>query len=96
MKLYKLLQGIILELDNQYLRLSEDWNILTNRDNLFHYLMTIVKTAGKLTKEEASQLLKLELRAPVGQQIQAVPIFMIKYMKLKDLNYFSKQCHTVL
>jgi 2-dehydro-3-deoxy-D-arabinonate dehydratase len=68
MKLYKLLQGIILELDNQYLRLSQDWNILTNRDNLFHYLMTIVKTAGKLTKEEASQLLKLELQAPVGQQ----------------------------
>jgi 2-dehydro-3-deoxy-D-arabinonate dehydratase len=68
MKLYKLLKGIILELDNQHFRLSHDWNDLTNRDSLFRYLKTLVKTADKLTEEEASQLLKHELQAPVGQQ----------------------------
>ena len=68
MKLYKLLQGMIIEEDNQYFRLNHEWDNLTNRDNLFGYLRDITGKAGKMTEEDASQLIKIELQPPVGQQ----------------------------
>ncbi|HEV3251078.1 MAG TPA: fumarylacetoacetate hydrolase family protein [Puia sp.] len=68
MKLYKLRQGMIIEEDNQYFRLNHDWDNLTNRDNLFGYLRDLTGKAGKMTEEDASQLIKIELQPPVGQQ----------------------------
>jgi 2-dehydro-3-deoxy-D-arabinonate dehydratase len=68
MKLYKLRQGMIIEEDNQYFRLNHEWDNLTNRDNLFGYLRDVTGKAGKMTEEDASQLIRIELQPPVGQQ----------------------------
>jgi 2-dehydro-3-deoxy-D-arabinonate dehydratase len=62
MKLFKTSAGIILQRNEEYFVLNEDFDALINRDNLFEYLSSV--TSGKTTINWN----EIKMLAPIGKQ----------------------------
>ncbi|MCR9081868.1 MAG: fumarylacetoacetate hydrolase family protein [Cyclobacteriaceae bacterium] len=69
MKLYKLQQGTLLEIDKQFfLGPQLDWDALLAQDNLKDYLSESRKSWENLNPSDAEELIKDQLDAPIGNQ----------------------------
>lgn len=69
MKLYKLQQGTLLEIDKQFfLGPQLDWDALLAQDNLKDYLSESRKSWENLNASDAEELIKDQLEAPIGNQ----------------------------
>lgn len=69
MKLYKLQQGTLLEIDKQFfLGPQLDWDALLAQDNLKDYLSESRKSWENLNASDAEELIKDQLEAPMGNQ----------------------------
>ena len=69
MKLYKLQQGTLLEIDKQFfLGPQLDWDALLAQDNLKDYLSESRKSWENLNPSDADVLIKDQLEAPMGNQ----------------------------
>ncbi|WP_134200085.1 fumarylacetoacetate hydrolase family protein [uncultured Algoriphagus sp.] len=69
MKLYKLQQGTLLEIDKQFfLGPQLDWDALLAQDNLKDYLSESRKSWENLNASDAEELIKDQLEAPFGNQ----------------------------
>ncbi|WP_439473780.1 fumarylacetoacetate hydrolase family protein [Algoriphagus formosus] len=69
MKLYKLQQGTLLEIDKQFfLGPQLDWDALLAQDNLKDYLSESRKSWENLNPSDADELIKDQLEAPMGNQ----------------------------
>jgi len=69
MKLYKLQQGTLLEIDKQFfLGPQLDWDALLAQDNLKDYLSESRKSRENLNPSDADVLIKDQLEAPMGNQ----------------------------
>jgi 2-dehydro-3-deoxy-D-arabinonate dehydratase len=69
MKLYKLRQGTLLEIDKQFfLGPQLDWDALLAQDNLKDYLSESRKSWKNLNPSDADELIKDQLEAPMGNQ----------------------------
>ncbi len=67
MKIYKTRSGILVELENQfYLSLSDDWDLLVNRDDLYTFLRK--KIADAVPSDSYREWTETQLLAPIGQQ----------------------------
>ncbi|WP_100628738.1 fumarylacetoacetate hydrolase family protein [Algoriphagus formosus] len=69
MKLYKLQQGTLLEIDKQFfLGPQFDWDALLAQDNLKDYLSESRKSWENLNPSDADELIRDQLEAPMGNQ----------------------------
>ncbi len=68
MKLFKLSEGIILQHNNANYLLRYDWDILINRDALYHYLQEIIPKLPILSEEMAAAHINESLLPPIGRQ----------------------------
>ncbi|MDE0561064.1 fumarylacetoacetate hydrolase family protein [Algoriphagus sp. NF] len=69
MKLYKLQQGTLLEIDKQFfLGPQLDWDALLAQDNLKDYLSESRKSWENLNASDAEELIKDQVEAPMGSQ----------------------------
>ncbi|WP_288370411.1 fumarylacetoacetate hydrolase family protein [uncultured Algoriphagus sp.] len=69
MKLYKLQQGTLLEIDKQFfLGPQLDWDALLAQDNLKDYLSESRNSWENLNPSDADELIKDQLEAPMGNQ----------------------------
>lgn len=69
MKLYKLQQGTLLEIDKKFfLGPQLDWDALLAQDNLKDYLSESRKSWENLNASDAEELIKDQLEAPIGNQ----------------------------
>lgn len=69
MKLYKLQQGTLLEIDKQFfLGPQLDWDALLAQDNLKDYLSESRKSWENLNQSDVDELIKDQLEAPMGNQ----------------------------
>ena len=69
MKLYKLQQGTLLEIDKLFfLGPQLDWDALLAQDNLKDYLSESRKSWENLNPSDADELIKDQLEAPMGNQ----------------------------
>lgn len=70
MKLYKLINGILLENQNTWFRLQDiNWDQLVNRADLHEFLLgKVLEKQESLDASEANRLISSELAAPVGSQ----------------------------
>lgn len=67
MKLYKTRSGIIVDHQNQfYLALSDDWDTLVNRDDLYPFLAQ--RLAEATPSDQYRGLTENQLQAPIGKQ----------------------------
>ena len=66
MKVYKTKSGIVIEKENKFYLLNEDWDSFINDDNLFEKLEKIIQRSPG--NENAKQLVEEEILAPVGHQ----------------------------
>jgi 2-dehydro-3-deoxy-D-arabinonate dehydratase len=69
MKLYKLQQGTLLEIDKQFFQGPQlDWDALLAQDNLKDYFSESRKSWENLNPSDADELIKDQLEAPMGNQ----------------------------
>lgn len=68
MHLYKTAQGAILHNNNNFYSISQDWDTLINRENLFAFLQEFSQTNSIIAEEKAQDLISNHLLAPVGSQ----------------------------
>lgn len=76
MKLYKTTDGIVLEKNNKFLSIKEDWDLFINDDTLYNKLKTVIpegdQLIGEITAPIASQELwacgVTYLRSKIGRQ----------------------------
>ena len=68
MKLFKLSEGIILQHNNANYLLRYDWDILINRDALYHYIEEIIPELPILSEEMATAHINESLLPPIGKQ----------------------------
>lgn len=68
MKLYKTVNGNIVEFDQMYYKLQSTWDALVNRNQLHDYLLSTLPAAEKLDENAALKILQEGILAPVGQQ----------------------------
>jgi 2-dehydro-3-deoxy-D-arabinonate dehydratase len=69
MKLYRTKQDILLQLDDRFYFLKEDWDELINRENLFSVLTNSSKVSEAAVSEEKIRLqLEEKLLAPASRQ----------------------------
>jgi 2-dehydro-3-deoxy-D-arabinonate dehydratase len=66
MKIYKTKKSVIISNDEKFYLTSEDWDSLTNRNNLHHYL--VAETKKMRPSDIATNLIEKELLAPIGSQ----------------------------
>ena len=66
MKIYKTNTGILIQKDEQYYTIREDWDQFINRDNLFAYANERISTENPVS--EGEKLIKDDLLAPIGSQ----------------------------
>jgi 2-dehydro-3-deoxy-D-arabinonate dehydratase len=69
MKLYQTKNSVLLETNDHFYLINENWDILINQDHLYQLLSEIPRQHSKgLEKKLVDQLLEKELLPPVGQQ----------------------------
>lgn len=67
MKLYKTRSGIVVDNENQfYLSLSEDWDALVNRDDLYDFLRQ--RLASATPSDQYREWAETQALAPIGRQ----------------------------
>ncbi|MFB2120200.1 fumarylacetoacetate hydrolase family protein [Parapedobacter sp. 2B3] len=68
MKLYKLLRGVLLDVDETYYLLADDWDSVINRDDLYRHLREAVPAMQRISESEAQSWITQELLPPIGSQ----------------------------
>jgi 2-dehydro-3-deoxy-D-arabinonate dehydratase len=69
MKLFHTKNNVLLEANDHFYVLKENWDNLINQQHLFVFLTDIIQRQPKgIERKEAQQLLEKELLPPVGQQ----------------------------
>ncbi len=66
MKIYKTKRGIIIEKENMFYLLKEDWDSFINDDHLFQKIETRIKQSG--IYENINKIIEEEILVPVGSQ----------------------------
>jgi len=66
MRIYKSAKGILIQNENNYYLLSEDWDRFINNDNLYRDTCELIK--GLVPVSDVVEILEYELLAPVGTQ----------------------------
>ena len=80
MKIYKTKQSILIEHDNSFFRVNDDWDNFINNDNLFVELEEKLQNLNPIPNAE--EILQNELLAPIGtQEIWAAGV---TYMRSKS------------
>lgn len=68
MKLYKTTKGNLLQTENSFFFVEENWDELINKENLYQHLLEKEITAEKLSEAESNLLLENNILAPIGSQ----------------------------
>ncbi|MDB5276343.1 MAG: 2-hydroxyhepta-2,4-diene,7-dioate isomerase [Ferruginibacter sp.] len=68
MHLYKTSKGIILQLQDNYFLLKDDWDLLINQQNLYSHLLQLSASAEAMTHEDAANNIKENILPPIGSQ----------------------------
>ena len=68
MHLYKTSEGNILHHREKYYLLSNDWDFIINRNNLYAYLLVLSHTTEPMDKPTAANAIKECLLPPIGSQ----------------------------
>ncbi|MEX2600209.1 MAG: fumarylacetoacetate hydrolase family protein [Balneolaceae bacterium] len=66
MKLYKTRRMVLLNMENQYVRIPDEWDSLLNRPDLHQYLQTA--EFDSVSVEDAASMIRDELLPPIGTQ----------------------------
>ena len=82
MKLYKTTKGILVQHNDAYCLLHQDWDTLINRDDLYKYLSAAFSKEKPVSEQEAQDLLNSHLLPPIGQQ--EVWAAGVTYLKSRD------------
>ena len=82
MKVYKTTKGILIENNNAYCLINQDWDTFINRDNLYDHLVQLFPKEKSITAEDAKQLCENYLLPPIGQQ--EVWAAGVTYLKSRD------------
>lgn len=82
MKLYKTTKGILVQHNDAYCLIHQDWDTLINRDDLYNYLVKIFPNEKSLTADEAQEWIEQHLLPPIGtQEVWAAGV---TYLKSRD------------
>lgn len=82
MKLYKTSRGILLQFNNQFYVLQQDWDALINRDNLHSYLQKESVNGKTISAQQAEEWYSNYLLPPIGsQEVWAAGV---TYLKSRD------------
>ena len=68
MKLFKTSKGILLQDNRDIYSLSEDWDVLINRKNLFAHLKERTRNSERIDDSSFDSLINSYLQAPIGKQ----------------------------
>ncbi|MDE3212028.1 MAG: fumarylacetoacetate hydrolase family protein [Bacteroidota bacterium] len=68
MKLYQTSSGNFLEKDGNFYPVTESWNSLINRDELYGYLTSLCQSYAKIHSHPMTRLPECKLLAPIGSQ----------------------------
>ena len=68
MKLFKTSGGIVLQVENNFLLVDDDWDALINRDDLFSFLQKQTNAYRPVDQKDFNLLLTEKLQAPIGKQ----------------------------
>jgi 2-dehydro-3-deoxy-D-arabinonate dehydratase len=82
MKVYKTTKGILIEHNNDYCLVNQDWDSFINRDDLYNYLVTICQKEKSISASAAKELTSKHLLPPIGQQ--EVWAAGVTYLKSRD------------
>jgi len=66
MKIYKTKSGIVIEKNNQFFLLKDDWDSFINDDNLFQKVEKFMQSSTPI--ENGNKIIEEEIVAPVGSQ----------------------------
>jgi 2-dehydro-3-deoxy-D-arabinonate dehydratase len=66
MKVYKTAPGIVIEKENKFFLLNDDWDLFINDDDLFQKIETLTKSTDVI--EDGNKIIDKEIRAPMGKQ----------------------------
>jgi 2-dehydro-3-deoxy-D-arabinonate dehydratase len=66
MKVYKTKEGIVIEKEDNFYLLKEDWDLFMNDDNLFDKIEKLTQSMTMI--EIADKIIEKEILAPVGSQ----------------------------
>ncbi|HEY5392524.1 MAG TPA: fumarylacetoacetate hydrolase family protein [Hanamia sp.] len=66
MKIYKTKSGIVIEKNNQFFLLKDDWDSFINEDNLFQKVEKFMQSSTPI--ENGNKIIEEEIVAPVGSQ----------------------------
>ena len=66
MKLYKTKEGIIIQIENDFYKVNDEWDSFVNDDNLYDKMEKILKENVPL--ENGRELINTNLEAPIGSQ----------------------------
>ena len=66
MKIYKTKPGIVIEKEDKFYLLKDDWDLFVNDDHLFQKIEKLIQSSHEI--ENANQIIKEEILAPVGSQ----------------------------
>jgi 2-dehydro-3-deoxy-D-arabinonate dehydratase len=82
MKLYKTSKGVLLEFNNGFYVLQQDWDALINRDNLYTYLQKESLNGKTISAQQAGEWCSNYLLPPIGsQEVWAAGV---TYLKSRD------------
>lgn len=89
MKLYKIIQGILLEDEGKIFLLEEDWDILVNTASLYSHLKQQQTPERLLAPALAAELMEQDLLAPIGtQEVWAAGV---TYLRSRDARMEESQ-----
>src|SRR6478752_4667812 len=82
MQLFRTTKGAILKNNDKLVLLSENWNTIINRSDLFGYLSELSETSPSISIEEFTERIKYDLQAPI--ETQEVWAAGVTYLKSRD------------
>ena len=68
MKLYKTSKGNIVEQQQQFYKIADEWDVLINHDALHSHLKDLCKNSNRLSAAEAEEWIANQLLPPIGKQ----------------------------
>lgn len=68
MKLYNTNNVIILQAENDFYLIHQQWDSLVNRNRLYQHLQNLLTGLEKLGNDDALHMLEIDLLPPIGQQ----------------------------
>jgi Fumarylacetoacetate (FAA) hydrolase family protein len=82
MKLFKTTKGVLVQHNDAYCLIQQDWDTLINRDDLYNYLVKQFPNEISITAEEAGEWIEQHLLPPIGKQ--EVWAAGVTYLKSRD------------